>query len=137
METKICTSIEQSERLVKLGLDKSTADMHYFSDGYNPTRLDIGYDKDNFKFYRGTKNKYIPAWSLSALLLIIPECITLSEDEVYYFQLFPSIDEWYTQYQNPDKMASYLKIVGFKETPVDACFEMVVWLIENGYIRTK
>ena len=68
METKICTTIEQGERLIKLGLDKNTADMHYFSDGYNPTRLDVGYDKENAKFYRGTKNEYIPAWSLGALL---------------------------------------------------------------------
>lgn len=66
--SKICTDLEQSRKLVKMKLDKNTADMHYFSDGYNPTKLEVGYSAENAKFYRGTKNEYTPAWSLSALL---------------------------------------------------------------------
>ena len=119
MKTKICTSIEQSERLVKLGLDKSTADMHYFSDGYNLTRLDIGYDKDNAKFYRGTKNKYIPAWSLTALLELMPNnFIELTKDGGMY------------RIKAEQKYYSCLV-----ENPIDAAFEMIVYLIEKGCIK--
>lgn len=28
--SKICTDLEQSRKLLSLGLDKNTADMHYF-----------------------------------------------------------------------------------------------------------
>lgn len=31
-ETQVCTSVEQSERLLKLGLNKETADMVYITD---------------------------------------------------------------------------------------------------------
>lgn len=53
--SKICTDLEQSRKLVKMKLDKNTADMHYFYDGYNPTKLDVGYSAEDAKFYRGTK----------------------------------------------------------------------------------
>lgn len=68
---KICTDENQSLELIKLGLDKNTADMHYFSDGYNPTKLEFGFNYSNFKFYRGTEYKYVPAWSLTSLLYLI------------------------------------------------------------------
>lgn len=135
METKICTTIEQSERLIKLGLDKSTADMHYFFDGYNPTRLDVGYDKSTAKFYRGTKNKYMPAWSLSALLNIMPK-INCSATGIFYPHLAKhQTGKYICVYTNNDNSGSGEWYI--EDTPIDACFEMVVWLIEKGYIKTK
>lgn len=125
METKICTTIEQCERLIKLGLDKSTADMHYFFDGYNPTRLDVGYDKESSKFYRGTNNKYIPAWSLDALLNLIPNYTFIHMNGTYLCVF----------YSEPIKSLYPQHITHIHNTSIDAAFKMVVWLLENGYIK--
>ena len=116
---KICTDLEQSRKLLSLRIDKNTADMHYFSDGYNPTKLDVGYSAEDAKFYRGTKNEYIPAWSLTALLKLMPS----------------RIDDSYTKLT---KLHEYgWCIEGHQKVgePVDVAFEMVCWLLENGYIK--
>ena len=64
-KTQICTSKEQSERLLALGLKKETADMHHYkwSEGYwdiQPCPV------------RGSEPCYIPAWSLHRLLCLLP-----------------------------------------------------------------
>lgn len=114
--SKICTDLEQSRKLVKMKLDKNTADMHYFSDGYNPTKLDVGYSAENAKFYRGTKNEYTPAWSLSALLKLIPN-----------FNMFKRTIEC--------RIETTSHLVDKACDPIDAAFEMVVWLLENKHIK--
>ena len=70
--TKICTSIEQSKKLIELGIDASTADMY------------IGYyvgksgkvDGTNIHYYLKGESfgapEIIPAWSLIALLGLVP-----------------------------------------------------------------
>ena len=76
METKfnfnstICTSREQSERLLALGLKKETADMVYRSFGYIID--EFGNKERRFKqptmVVEGWESKYdIPAWSLHRL----------------------------------------------------------------------
>ena len=78
---KICTSIEQSKKLIELEVDVNTADMTYVSMkdyGENTYHLTVGKtDVDWAKDEVGNLNwndvyeKYIPAWSLSALLELI------------------------------------------------------------------
>ena len=65
-KSAICTSREQSERLLALGLKKETADMYYrFYDENTyeiiPTWETIWEDRNDYK-------KIIPAWSLHRLL---------------------------------------------------------------------
>ena len=79
---KICTDLIQSRRLIELGINIDTADMHYM---YRHWEIDentigeqrdanIGFDSD---FYRGADNgktyHYIPAWSLTALIDLMPK----------------------------------------------------------------
>ena len=70
METKfnsqICTTREQSERLLALGLKKETADCCYY---YYDAEYLIAFSEDA---------KYpsdIPAWSLHRLIEMMPNCI--------------------------------------------------------------
>ena len=69
METKfnfnsqICTTREQSERLLALGLKKETADMAHQSVG--ATQFNVWYKAE-------IEDKFYPAWSLNRLLLLIP-----------------------------------------------------------------
>lgn len=59
--SQICTSKEQSERLLALGLKKETADMHHY-------KWSEGYWEIQSSPPRGTEPCYIPAWSLHRLI---------------------------------------------------------------------
>ena len=91
--SQICTSREQSERLLALGLKKETADMNY-------TRLSRA---DSWTLFIGKPLGYedipteylIPAWSLHRLIEMMPrfvewECgawFYMSHDDVLYTDL--------------------------------------------------
>ena len=66
METKfnsqICTTREQSERLLALGLKRETADMYYRTNGINAVTAN-----DVIDLY---EDDAIPAWSLHRLILL-------------------------------------------------------------------
>lgn len=92
MNTKICTSIEQSKKLLELGLDPSTADMMwgYFYNGENQCVPQIR----PFLDMRGEIPKgYVPAWSLAALLGLMPDVIKV-EEECYTFSLIKNVIEY-------------------------------------------
>ena len=62
--SQICTSREQSERLLALGLKKETADMHHY-------RWSEGYWDIQACPPRGDSSSFIPAWSLHRLIEMI------------------------------------------------------------------
>ena len=83
--SQICTSREQSERLLALGLKKETADMchfwHWESDDYS--RLCASWE------FAHRSNKDIPAWSLHRLIelkqpnTIDNAVVVLSREQTY------------------------------------------------------
>ena len=123
---KICTDICQSKKLIELGVDVKTADMHYM---YRHWEIDentigsqsdasIGFDSD---FYCGADNSktyhYIPAWSLTALFNMLPKSARLergSSTELCRVTLPVELkcSDWYLD-------------------PIDAVFEIVCWLLKN------
>lgn len=125
MKSKICTSSEQSKKLIELGIDVNTADMYYM---YRPWEIDentIGSQSDasigfDLVFYYGADNgktyHYIPAWSLSALLDIIPNWTMDKTDKINLTC-------------NPYDHCE----AGYHDF-VDVAFEMVYWLKENNKI---
>lgn len=122
--TKICTSIEQSRKLIELGLDTNTADMFWdLLDGDEPDeKVPTCYP------WKWDANEGIcPAWSLSALLDIIPSKIGDSVNKIIKSEL-----------QKKHFCVYSLKLKSIKETygdtPVDAVFDMVVWLLNNKKI---
>lgn len=62
--TQICTTVEQSKRLLELGLNPDTSDMHHdrWSEGY--------WEIQNCP-PRGSNSRFIPAWSLHRLFAMI------------------------------------------------------------------
>lgn len=70
-KSAICTSLEQSKRLLELGLKKETADCGHFygrreyeeCEDWETVILD-----DNWKSYWDVTDKEIPAWSLHRLM---------------------------------------------------------------------
>ena len=126
METKfnsqICTTREQSERLIALGLKKETADMCYFwhweSDDYS--RLCASWE------FAHRSNKDIPAWSLHRLIEMMPKNIAIDGDTAYPLQIQKRSDgKWCVGYQ------------GWYDCVGDL-YDSVIWiyqlLISEGYL---
>ena len=124
----ICTSIEQSKRLLELGLDPKTSDMSY-SEEY------FGRDNDGNDEWCWRLNAcrfidvegIIPAWSLSALLEVIPkECEPDLQKSpisgVYFAHWFADGKPYITDDHG---------------NAVAAAYEMVFWLLTNNLITNN
>ena len=117
---KICTSIEQSEKLIELGIDVNTADMYWWatSKRYYIEAMDDG----DFNEREG----HIRAWSLAALFDVIPKHIKdynvlridISENDfaIWYDEIGCGV--------NNDLPNITM------ESAVDACYEMILKLNE-------
>ena len=117
---KICTSIEQSKKLIELGIDVKTADMLWTYDFTvnNINGLNIISD------YLKPEENDIPAWSLTALLNLIQDNIKIEKTLFDQSDMFTHsiIGDAYEYHSHEH------------ENLVDAAFEMVCWLLETGEI---
>ena len=101
---KICTSQEQSKKLIELGVDVNTADMYYDVNRYGiQSKPEVAIGK--------VWSKDIPAWSLTALLKLIPK-----------FSLEKGISN------NAGYLLCYNYNTTYYDDPVDAAFEMICQL---------
>ena len=94
--SQICTTREQSERLLALGLKKETADCYYWQETepmygeavgiWNLETLDSKDNQEHFEYLDKNfgvcladdeEHYFIPAWSLHRLLLIIPREVSI------------------------------------------------------------
>lgn len=81
--SQICTSVEQSERLLELGLKHETADMSYYVLDSEPV-LTIGMAKVYTEVIKGGKiveirnAEIIPAWSLDRLIELYKDAEEIS-----------------------------------------------------------
>lgn len=119
MITNICTSIVQSRRLLKLGLDPNTADMCW----PDYKRL-VNYII--FPHFGKSDNKEdLPAWSLTSLLKIIKDYTiqTTTTGKVFIVCSFN---------EHPWSLVSQAY-----DNEVDACFDLVCRLIQGGHIKTE
>lgn len=66
--SSVCTTREQSKRLLELGLKPETADIYYFWLGGNDYYLKVDIDDNPLKY--NMDKTYIPAWSLHRLIEI-------------------------------------------------------------------
>jgi hypothetical protein len=116
------TTIEQSKRLIKLGLSPDTADMFYSRRPTGKSEYSVFPDfKHEGKLEVFTKVD-LPCWSLDAMLNIIPNYHLQTQVNGKIGILFGCKNE--------------LKIIE-ADTVINTVFQMVVWLLENGYIKTE
>lgn len=116
------TTIEQSKKLLELGLKAETADMWYINGEGNPHIGNWGENQHDWDD--------IPAWSLSALLELMknyPDCNKL--------------DVFSNRSQKWSVTISYYDHVWKEHEEINmdlmkCAYNMVVWLLENGYIKT-
>ena len=138
MEQKIVTSIEQSKKLLELGLDPKTANMLWaklsITDDY-PVTLMVKAFSGSMQFQG--EDLMIPAWSLSALLGLMPKDRFIDIELSYGgFSVDPLeyIEKWFISFENEKDYESDIKTFS-SEHPIDVVFEMVCWLLENGFIE--
>ena len=133
------TSIEQSKKLLELGLSPESADCHY-----NSQALDN--DGNHPMLYGVCSFEYdIPCWSVGALLELMPANIKAKEStEPYSLMVFKDKvesngDDYYRVeygYRNPMTVGwlnAWYETKGGIDL-MESVFLMVCWLLENGYI---
>ena len=136
METKfnfnsqICTTKEQSECLLTLGLNKETADMCYthFAKTYPIPLVDDVLTAGD-----------IPAWSLGRLIEMLPNPIPISEDlpTFCHFAFLDlskkSVNYYWEDFDGDERILVSFFGKGFFSAVVDT----TEWLIKEGYFNKE
>ena len=141
METKfnfnsqICTTREQSDRLLALGLNKETADCALLPLTDKVTSVLVKPTTNDIKFT-------IPAWSLERLLEMLPGCIPISEDmpafhHYAYLELSKvskvSVYYCWEDYDGEERILASFCGNSFFAAVVDA----IEWLIKEGHFNKE
>lgn len=135
MEAKMkhYTTVEQSKKLVKLGLNPDTADMHYFDRLiHNVDDKRISLDSYSIALeHTYDANDILPCWSLGALMDLMPKIKEHSDDGGCYPVLCKGWNNnlWHCVYR------SSIHITKWHYNSLNAAFEMICWLLKNGYIE--
>lgn len=138
------TTIEQSKKLLELGLSSDTADMCYKTvdiDTEDDVNEDYVFDlvtrsySEYLKYVipLGLDYKAIPCWSLGALLEVMPHCITGWDGIEYTRIIIGNVLE----YSNRESGYTQSIISIPSNNLLSPAYNMVVWLLENGYIERK
>jgi hypothetical protein len=127
--SQICTTREQSERLLALGLKKETADMVI-----RPDNTLIVINENSFIYHnleKAIQEGYSPAWSLHRLMCLCPTEINrhryvfyVSHDYVHYHDMLTGYDD--------DELVGF-----FKDNPFDSLIDCIEWLIKKGYFNKE
>lgn len=139
---KICTDIEQSKKLLELGIDVKTADM--FWDTLFAKKPEAQVNNHHFIDEYDDEHR-VPAWSLSVLMNFLPSEFTEKGEysettyriDIRKYALTDDVDVHQIAYGNyywhEDGSRSWSDMIdtGEKEDLLDAAYEMVVWLLEN------
>lgn len=139
--SQICTTEEQSKRLLALGLKRETADMMYIvlvkdfrgkdvpnaervyslCTWYEETSMSVGLEK----------REYIPAWSLHRLIEMMPYDFTDNNNNTYELQI--TCDG--AGYDDREDLYS---IVGWwRSNTYDDIIDCIEWLIKEGYFNKE
>lgn len=118
----ICTSVEQFQILIKLGISEDTADLYYtFRRNSEPCLTLLSTTLPS-----GMLNN-IPAWSLSALVNLLPPLI--QENQKDYCLMMTTADRvvyWNPEYENLFETT--------QDNLMDAVVETIVWLVKENHM---
>lgn len=138
----MATTVKQSKRLLELGMGIETADMWWTeiqplkTISWNETipngecYYTLSITKEEHLGMASYKD--IPAWSLSALLELMPSVIT--KDDKKMFLRLEKAGAYNLYYFSPNRQG---EIWFTEEEPIDASVGMIEWLCKNGYISKE
>ena len=145
METKfnfnsaICTSREQSERLLRLGLKKETADMVWLDYSLLPDVEDWRICAD-YEDWGTWQEGGIPAWSLHRILSLLPKYIRVRKESFGRFKwttLELTIDAEFVVWYREDIDNSEVDENFFAEDIYTSLCDCIEWLIKEGYFNKE
>lgn len=113
------TTFEQSKKLFELGLSPESADMYWFRDNTKTPKV---FPKD--MMHNSVSVTYL-CWTVGRLIELMPEI-----EYGNYPKAYPKLNR-YDGYQ----FDHYCYVTQYHENLIGAAFEMVCWLLENGYIK--
>ena len=127
--SQICTTREQSKRLLALGLKRETADMMY--QNYRGHCIGFGYDKypkciTDLNILRDVD---IPAWSLHRLIEMMPTVITRDD-----YPLTLGVNTTCVYYADGEYAEAFNTFEGNLYGCIVKCIE---WLIKEGYFNKE
>lgn len=123
--TQICTTIEQSKRLLELGISSDTADMT-LQEYINPETENkevaeiVGYGMDG-----------VAAWSLGALIKLMPDTIILYDRSCCGLSVL-NMGVYYRLLTELDIIQGYEK-----DNIFENCISMIAWLVNHEYIQSN
>lgn len=122
---KYYTTIEQSKKLIELGLNPMTADMLY-------TSLDNFKEPWVWNSKPGMHPSDVPCWSTEALLDILDETIVTEEDDEYRLNFGKDGTSYYMFYEDVYRLKdNVIEELDFScSTLLECTFEMIVKLKE-------
>lgn len=128
---------EQSRHLIELGVNLETADALYGVPTIDiKPNLVAKFNKEDYEKYIEinpmVKDLITPAWSLDALLDLIPGAIDYHSEIVHFRMTKHEI--WYETNEH-NKIIVFTR--DYKTSRIDIAYNMVCWLIENNYIIFK
>lgn len=129
--SQVCTSVEQSKRLLAMGLKPETANMSI-------TTMPVDYDGIKYLLtpYSKVNNPkafgVIPAWSLHRLIELLPQDIHLDDyvDTHYYL----TIDPFKVIYVNSHRLWIYQRDGGCL---YDKLIDTIEWTIKNNFFNKE
>ena len=140
-------SIEQMQHLQELGLDTSNASLCYYKqEGWEANYFialacdikekgGLAYYYDSFGNKEYTLNEVIPAYTLQDILDKLP--MAINEGDATYL-LFIATDEKYGYgFMYEQILGDSLCCSAYKNNALDAAYELLVWCIEEGYVKTE
>lgn len=133
----VCTSIEQSRKLLSLGLKKETADMYLQSvlnDVWSPfVPIAFPYSNRPEEIIAKDVVNAIPAWSLHRLLSLLPDYIVVNSSSGLNPNFYLNIRDGFVSYKD-NRGFSYGSISG---NMYDAITRMISFLIKEGYFNKE
>lgn len=123
-KSHIATTQEQSIKLLALGLKPETADMCY--NGYFES-LPLEINRNNAI----QDDQYIPAWSLSRLLELLP--VVVPDPKLGFKPHHPELIIHEKGYNISIRRYAADCLVGthIEDSPIDCCVSIIEWLIKN------
>ena len=113
------TTIEQSKKLLELGLNPDTADMYYTNQDEKPM---FGYNATTAEIHKKYKFLYMSCWSTGALIELLPIgthiCSHITDAGIVY--------ECYTEKERFECL-----------TILDAVFSMIEWLLKIHWLNNS
>ena len=134
--SQICTTEEQSKRLIALGLKAETADMSYQVKYRDPLPQYLIDCTPSLLTYPPINNeRFIPAWSLNRLIEMMPNNIRVYDSIA---SLIVS-NEKVQYYFHGVEYSDYLTSVGrWKSGDIyDNIIDCIEWLIKEGYFNKE